>query len=47
MMTRAEFLKTHSLAAFAKDSPLRRAPDVVFIEVDDLHSELGIYGRRM
>jgi arylsulfatase A-like enzyme len=44
MMARADFLKTLSLAAFTKDSPRRRTPNVLFIAVDDLRPELGIYG---
>lgn len=44
MMTRAKFLKTLSLAAFAADPRRKRPPNVLFIAVDDLRPELGIYG---
>jgi arylsulfatase A-like enzyme len=39
-MTRADFLKTLALPAFAQ----KRRPNVLFIAVDDLRPELGAYG---
>jgi iduronate 2-sulfatase len=42
MMTRGEFLK--ALAAPALAGMVRKRPNVLFIAVDDLRPELGIYG---
>ena len=43
-MTRADFLKTLGLAALAKGASAGQTPNVLFIAVDDLRPELGIYG---
>lgn len=43
-MTRGEFLKTLGAAALATSAGARKRPNVLFIAVDDLRPELGIYG---
>ncbi len=44
MMTRAAFLQTLGLGVLAGAAPAKRPPNVLFIAVDDLRPELGIYG---